>query len=142
MFTSNVSAAPSGLLSIRLQEPQSSTSGNFNLGYVTLFVDTTNSSTPTEITINCYARKQGDSWPAFPFEVKTVISDKNGNSGYCSVNTANVLTSDSTYEFKAVATANGASDKKSSTIVVTYDGTNPGKPKDLKVNKKIAVNTI
>lgn len=124
MFTFTISGVNAAGLSVRVEDPKTPTNKGFDLSFVAMDI----SQRP--VTAKCLVKKPG-SLSFVQFEDSSLISG--GTSHSCSVNTT-VLTTDGSYEFKVEVTAGG--DTAQDTTTVFYDGTNPGKPKDLNVDKK------
>ncbi len=124
-----------GNLNAQLSQPQSPTNQSFNLTFVVL--DTDSSQT---ITVTCF--KQGPSDGGFvAFGSPVTLAPSGGNSGTCNVGTS-VLTQNGTYNFQVTATDAGSGTATSNSVSVVYNTSGPGTPTNWSKNKTSCTYTI
>jgi LPXTG-motif cell wall-anchored protein len=123
LFVVNANA---GSIVVRLEKPQSSVAGTFNLAFVTLDIVGNRN-----ISVQCL--KKGPSDLDFSIFHSFDIS-QGGNTENCPVNDS-VLSENGPYQFKVIAKAGEDSDD-SEIVSVDYNGGKPGKPKYIEKDKK------
>lgn len=115
---------------VRLSQPQSPASSEFNLVFVAMDVE------DRKMTAQCWIQKPGASFESFGSSI-TIDSGKSGDSRICPV-TESDLTSEGEYKFLVKVTPEDGSEISSNIVTVAYDGTGPDKPKYIekeKINK-------
>ncbi len=124
-----------GNLNVQLSQPQSPTNTTFNLTFVALDTDKTQS-----MTVTCF--KKGPSDGGFvQFGSPIVVSPNGGNSANCSVGNS-VLTQDGTYDFQVTASDPGSGTATSNTVTVLRNTSGPGTPTNWSKNKSGCTYTI
>lgn len=114
----NIFAAPTDL-SVRLEKPKSPTNqNNFNLVFVALDIQ------GRPVTVKCFKKSPSDG--VFVQFGGDIVLDAGGNTGNCSVGSAN-LNSSGLYDFRVEAAA-GSDTATSETYTVDFNIGGPGNP--------------